>query len=77
MIVEEYLGEVICSGIGKALERVKSMKILGITLDKHLNWGEHITLLLSSCYAVLAVLRKLKNLPAFSVRKQLVETLVI
>jgi hypothetical protein len=58
--LEEYPGEYICSG--KALERVKSMKILGITLDEHLNSGEHIISMLSSCYAVLAELQKLKYL---------------
>ncbi len=73
--LDEYSGEIICNA--KALERVTSMKILGMTFDEHLNWGEHITSLLSSCYSVLAVLRKLKNLAPYFVRKQLVETLII
>ena len=40
---------------GKALERVNVTKLLGAHLDSHLDWKEHVTKLLSSCYGVLAV----------------------
>ena len=62
---------------GKPLERVTTTKILGVHMDEHLTWSDHITALLTSCYAALAVLRKLRNLAPYHVRKQLVESLVL
>ena len=62
---------------GKALERVNVTKLLGVHLDSHLDWKEHVTKLLSSCYGVLAVLRKIRHLAPFKVRKQLAECLVL
>ena len=61
----------------KSLSRVFSTKLLGIHLDQHLSWREHITNLLSSCYANLSVLRKLRNFAPFHVCKRLVESLVL
>ena len=52
-------------------------KLLGIYLDSHLDWKEHVTKLLSSCYGVLAVLRKIRHRAPFKVRKQLAECLVL
>lgn len=46
-------------------------------MDEHLTWADHITALLTSCYAALAVLRKLHNLAPYHVRMQLVESLVL
>ena len=54
----------------KLLERVTTAKILGVHMDEHLTWVDHMTCLLSSCYAALAVLRKLRNLAPYHVRKQ-------
>jgi len=62
---------------GDPLERVQSTKLLGLHLDQHLTWNEHITKILASCYGTLAVLRKLKHLAPYHVRKQLAECLVI
>ena len=62
---------------GKPLERVTTTKILGVHMDEHLTWSDHTTALLTSCYAALAVLRKLRNLAPYHVRKQLVESLVL
>jgi hypothetical protein len=56
---------------GETLERVQSIKLLGVTMDEHFSWIEHVKALLSSCYGVLFVLRKLRNLAPFHVRKQL------
>ena len=39
--------------------------------SSHLNWKEEINLKISSCYAILSVIRKLKHLTPFHVRKQL------
>ena len=61
----------------KFLERIKCKNLLGIYLDEHLSWSSHIDYLLTSCYGILAVLKKLKNLTLFHVRKTLVESLVL
>ena len=61
----------------KLLERVATAKILGIHTDEHLTWADHVTALLSSCYAALAVLKKLRNLAPYRIRKQLLESLVM
>ena len=58
----------------KALERVNVTKLLGVYLDSHLDWKEHVTKLLSSCCGALAVLRKIRHLAPFN--KQLAECLV-
>ena len=44
---------------------------------EHLSWDEHVSSLLSSCYGVLSILRKLKKMAPYHVRKQLVECLVL
>ncbi|CAB4028717.1 Hypothetical predicted protein [Paramuricea clavata] len=46
----------------KFLERIKCKNLLGIYLNEHLSWSSHIDYLLTSCYGILAVLRKMKNL---------------
>jgi len=61
----------------KLLERVTTAKIQGVHMDEHLTWADHVTALLSSCYAALAVLRKLRSLAPYRVHKQLVESLVM
>ena len=61
----------------KLLERVTTAKIQGVHMDEHLTWADQVAALLSSCYAALAVLRKLCNLAPYYVHKQLVESLVI
>ena len=45
-------------------------------MDEHLSWEKEVSSLLSSCYGVLSILRKLKMAP-YHIRKQLVECLVI
>ena len=62
---------------GKVLERTSSFKLLGIWINEHLKWTDHIKYLSSSCYAVLSTLRKLNNLAPLNVRKQLAESLVL
>ena len=46
-------------------------------MDEHFSWIEHVKALLSSCYGVLSVLRKLRNLVPFHVPKQLGESLIL
>ena len=58
--LHDYYPAVSCNG--KLLERVTTAKILGVHMDEHLTWVDHVTALLSSCYAALAVRRKRRNL---------------
>ena len=51
--------------------------MLGVHIDNHLSWTEHINRTLSSCYGSLAVLRKLRSLAPFAIRKQLAESLIL
>ena len=63
---------------GESLERVPTSRLLGISIDEHLTWNDHITSLLSSCYSVLSMIKKkLRNLAPFCVRKLLVETSIL
>jgi hypothetical protein len=71
--VQDAAVQLTCNG--ETLERVQSIKHLGVTMDEHFSWIEHAKALLSSCYGVLSVLRKLRNLAPFHVRKQLGERL--
>ena len=61
----------------KPLERVSSAKLLGTELHQSLRWNDDINAKISSCYATLSVLKKLKNIAPFNVRKQLAESLVL
>ena len=51
-------------------------RLLGVHLDKNLDWTSHLQKLLSSCYGKIAVLRKLKNFTTSKLRKQLIESLI-
>ena len=62
---------------GHKLERIKSYKLLGIHMNQHLKWDDHIKHTASACYATLRVLRKLKHLAPYELRKQLAETLIL
>ena len=46
-------------------------------MQEHLAWNIHISELVTSCYGALAVLKKLRNLAQFRVKKQLVESLIL
>ena len=45
--------------------------------DEHLKWDDHIKHTVSGCYAILSILRKLKYLAKYELRKQLGETLIL
>ena len=64
-----------CTNIG--IKRATSTKILGVIFTKNFNWNEHIKYLISSCHGILATLCKLKHIAPYTLRKQLVEMLVI
>ena len=59
------------------LERISCAKLLGVYMDQHLTWKSHVDHVLSSSYGTLSVLRRLKNLAPFHVRKHLAESLVL
>ena len=46
-------------------------------MDQHLTWKTHVDHVLNASYATLSVLRRLKNLAPFHVRKHLAESLVL
>ena len=58
---------------GKKLERVDNTRLLGIQLDSHLKWNQHVKQLLAS----VTVLKKLKNFTDFKLRKQLAQNLLL
>lgn len=58
--LQDYYPLISCSE--KLLERITTAKILRVHMGEHVTWADHIAALLTSCYAALAVLRKLRNL---------------
>ena len=58
-LLHDYYPAVSCSG--KLLEHVTTAKTLGVHMDDYLTWADHVTVLLSSCYAALAVFPKLES----------------
>ena len=73
--LDEYDPNIAVSGY--KLERIKSCKLLGVHISEHLKWNDHIKHTVSGCYASLSVLRKLKYLAKYELRKQLAETLIL
>ena len=60
------------------LKRVSCTKLLGVHVDQHLTWKKHVAqVLISSSYGTLSVLRRLKHLVPFHVRKHLAGSLVL
>ena len=59
------------------LDRVTNSRILGVNFDENLNWENHVTKVIKTCYSTLASLRKMKRLTDFKLRKQLSEQLVL
>jgi len=46
----------------KTVDRIGRFKLLGTLLSEDLKWTEHVNNVTSSCFRVLAVLRKIKNM---------------
>ena len=61
----------------KPLKRAHSIKLHGVHMTDTLKWDDHVSHLASSCYGVLAALRKIKNFTNYHLRKHLVECLVL
>ena len=47
---------------GTSIEFVNSFNYLGITIDKYLNWQDHINSIANKIYKYLGILNKLKNM---------------
>ena len=62
---------------GKMIKRTETCRLLGVTINEHLKWENHIKKITSSCYGTLSILKKLKNVAPFRLRKQLAESLVL
>ena len=73
--LDEYNPDIAVSGY--KLERIKSCKLLGVHVNEHLKWDDHIKHTVSGCYATLSILRKLEYLAKYELRKQLAETLIL
>ena len=73
--LDEYDPNIAVSGY--KLERIKSCKLLGVHINEHLKWDDHIKHTVSGCYATLSILRKLKYLAKYELRKQVAETLIL
>ena len=57
----------------KILENVSEFRLLGITIDKNLNWKKRINNMTKPCYATLCVLRKNQRYTPLPTRKQQAE----
>ena len=57
--------------------REKSAKLLGVILDQHLLWEEHVNKVTSSCFGALSILKKFKNIMSQKLKKQVAELLIL
>ena len=73
--LDEYDPNIAVSGY--KLERIKSCKLLGVHINEHLKWDDHIKHTVSECHATLSILRNLKYLAKYELRKQLAEILIL
>ncbi|XP_028412046.1 uncharacterized protein LOC114534775 [Dendronephthya gigantea] len=73
------LGEIVPPVVvkGKKLKRVKTFRLLGTWFNEHLKWSDHVKKVVSSCYGILLILRKVKNMAPQNAKKQIVESLVL
>ena len=53
------------------------MKLLGMKVDQHLTWENHISTIIKSSYDTLRSLKLLKRYTPFKLRKTLVESLIL
>ena len=59
------------------LDRLTNSRILGVNFDENLNWENHVTKVIKTCYSTLTPLRNMKRLTDIKLRKQLSEQLVL
>ena len=54
---------------GESIELDEEPRLLGIHLNKHLDWSNHLKELSSSCYGKISVLKKLKHFTTLKLRR--------
>ena len=59
------------------IERKDSMKILGMKVDQHLTWKEHVANVIKSSYDTLRSLKLLKQYTPYKLRKTIAEALTL
>jgi len=59
------------------IARVPSTKLLGTYINQHLKWEDNVKYIFTSCYSILAMLHKVKNLLPFHIRKNLAQALIL
>ena len=62
---------------GQLIERVETTRLLGTDLHQNLNWKNDSDSKITSCYSTISVLKKLKHLAPFQLKKQLAESLIL
>jgi hypothetical protein len=62
---------------GVQLKQTNNTLLLGTVMQQNLKWNDDVNRKISGCYAILSVLRKLKYLAPYNIRKQLAESLVL
>ena len=62
---------------GQLIERVETTRLLGTDIHQNLNWKNDSESKITSCYSTISVLKKLKHLAPFQLRKQLAESLIL
>lgn len=54
----------------------QSVKVLGVVIDQHLSWSEHVSAVVQRCYCILVSLARTRRKLPKCVRRLLVESLV-
>ena len=62
---------------GEVLESVTLHKFLGVWIQDNLKWTKHVSKTVSSCFAALSVIKKIRNMAPKALKKQLVEAMVL
>ena len=65
------------SSCDNELERVQVMKLLGVTIQEHLKWNDHVREAQKATYGTLRALRQIKRMTPFRLRKNLAESLIL
>ena len=65
------------SSNNKNIERVNTIKILGVNFNEHLTWQDHIKCVLQNGFATLKTLKQFKRTADMNLKKSLVQSLVL
>ena len=59
------------------MDRIYDVKVLGMTLNQHLTWRNHINATTQSCYSTLKSLRIFRRSADFKLRRSLAQSLIL